>query len=236
MVTTAAHANAVPVAEYTLAFIILAGKDTFCSQALTTARAVTLSQTGAERGPGQQRNHAVGIIGASRIGRLAIERLKPDELRILLADPTLSPSDAVLLGAELVTLQQLMRESKVVSLHAPVLPATIGMIGADELAQMRDGSTFIDTARGVLVDHTALRAELRSGRINAVLDVTAPEPLPDGDELYRLPNVVLTPHIAGSLGNELARLGDLAVSEVERLAQGSPATHPISRETLGAMA
>ncbi|WP_251045278.1 hydroxyacid dehydrogenase [Arthrobacter sp. ISL-5] len=235
LVTTAAQANAVPVAEYALAFILLAGKDAFASQARQRLEQSRYRKEVLRQDLGNNGN-TVGIIGASRTGRLLIELLKPYPLRILLADPTLTPAAAASLGAELVPLDQLMRRSKVVSLHAPVLPSTLGMIGAAELAQMQDGSTFINTARGVLVDHAALRAELRRGRISAVLDVTAPEPLPDGDELYKLPNVVLTPHIAGSLGNELARMGSLAVAEVERLAQGAEANHAISRETLAAMA
>jgi phosphoglycerate dehydrogenase-like enzyme len=235
MVTTAAQANAVPVAEYALAFILLAGKDAFASQARQRLEQSGYRKEVLREDLGNNGN-TVGIIGASRTGRLLIELLKPYKLRILLADPTLPPAEAALLGAELVPLEQLMRRSKVVSLHAPVLPSTLGMIGAAELAQMQDGSTFINTARGVLVDHSALRAELRRGRISAVLDVTAPEPLPDGDELYTLPNVVLTPHIAGSLGNELSRMGALAVAEVERLAQGAEAKHSISREILAAMA
>lgn len=234
-VTTAAHANAVPVAEYALAFILLAGKDAFAFQAGQRARQSGYRKEVLRQDVGNNGN-TVGIIGASRIGRLVMERLKSHGLRVLLSDPTVSPSEAARLGVELVTLKQLMHSSKVVSLHAPVLPSTLGMIGAAELAQMQDGSTFINTARGVLVDHAALRTELRSGRLSAVLDVTAPEPLPDGDELYGMPNVILTPHIAGSLGNELARMGDLAVTEVERLAQGRAPEHSISRETLDGMA
>jgi phosphoglycerate dehydrogenase-like enzyme len=235
LITTAAQANAVPVAEYALAFILLAGKDAFASQAgqrreQSRYRKVVLSQAVGNNG------NTVGIIGASRTGRLLIELLRPYQLRILLADPTLTPAEAAHLGAELVPLGDLMRRSKVVSLHAPVLPSTLGMIGAAELALMQDGSTFINTARGVLVDHDALRTQLRTGRISAVLDVTHPEPLPDGDELYNLPNVVLTPHIAGSLGNELTRMGSLAVAEVERLARGVQPEHSISREILAAMA
>lgn len=235
VVTTAAEANAIPVAEYALAHILLAGKDAFTAQAQQRITQSALRKDMLRRDTGNNGN-TVGIIGASRTGRLLLELLESFDQRILLADPTLSPADAASLGAELVPLEELMRRSKVVSLHAPVLPSTLGMIGAAELALMQNGSTFINTARGVLVDHDALRAELRHGRISAVLDVTAPEPLPDGDELYTLPNVVMTPHIAGSAGNELARMGALAVEEVERLAQGSEAKHRITREILAVMA
>lgn len=234
-VTTAAQANGVPVAEYTLAFILLAGKNAGREQhnlrtAQSSHRAETLAAGLGNAGG------AVGIIGASRIGRLVIELLQPFSFDVLLSDPTVTEAEAAGLGVELVTLDELMARSRVVSLHAPILPSTIGMVGADQLALLQDGATFINTARGVLVDHEALRAELGGGRINAVLDVTSPEPLPDGDPLYNLPNVTLTPHIAGSMGNELARMGDLAVGEVERLAAGSAPHYPVSEEALSDMA
>ena len=178
----------------------------------------------------------VGIIGASRIGRLVLELLKPFAFDVLLSDPTITAAEAAAMGVQLVPLEELMARSKVVSLHAPVLPATVGMIGASELALLPAGATFINTAGGVLVDHDALRTELLTGRINAVLDVTTPEPLPDDDPLYELANVTLTPHIAGSLGNELVRMGDLAVEEVVRLASGAAPAFPVSKAALHEMA
>ncbi|WP_415854568.1 hydroxyacid dehydrogenase [Sinomonas sp. G460-2] len=235
IVTTAAQANAVPVAEYTLAAILLSGKDAFEERAQLRLGRSRYRRPGSGATNGNY-GTTVGVIGASRVGRLVLERLKAFDFRVLLADPTLRPSDAVALGAELVPLEELLSESRIVSLHAPILPTTVGMIGATELSLMRDGATFINTARGVLVDHRALRAELRSGRLRAILDVTDPEPLADSDVLYELDNVVLTPHIAGSMGNELARMGDLAVAEVERLAAGMAPAYAISRETLAVMA
>jgi phosphoglycerate dehydrogenase-like enzyme len=109
----------------------------------------------------------------------------------------------------------------VVTLHPPVLDDTIGMIDAEMLALMPDGATLINTARGAIVDHAALERELRSGRISAVLDVTDPEPLPTRSPLYDLPNVFLTPHIAGSMGTELRRIGDDVVASLEHLAGAS---------------
>jgi phosphoglycerate dehydrogenase-like enzyme len=94
------------------------------------------------------------------------------------------------------------------------------MIGRNELALMADGATLINTARGSLVDTDALVAELSTGRLRAVLDVTDPEPLPPGHALFSLSGATLTPHIAGSIGNELRRLGHHVVSEVERFVAG----------------
>jgi phosphoglycerate dehydrogenase-like enzyme len=95
---------------------------------------------------------------------------------------------------------------------------------------------LVNTARGALVDHAALTDELVSGRLNAVLDVTDPEPLPAGSPLYHLPNVFLTPHIAGSLGNELERLGRIVVEEMERLAAGVPPLHEVRHADLARVA
>lgn len=230
-VTTAAQANGVPVAEYTLAFILLSAKRAF-SSAVDFARLHDLRAK--ELMPPDVGNlgSTVGIIGASRIGRLVLELLRPFHHRVLLASPDLFPEDARRLGATLVSLDRLMAESDVVSLHAPVLPSTIGMIGRDQFAVMRPGATFINTARGVLVDHDALREATASGRISAVLDVTDPEPLPADDVLYTLANVILTPHIAGSMGNELPLMGDFAVTEIERFAAGAPLVYPVTVEDL----
>lgn len=234
-VTTAAQANAWPVAEYTLAFILLAGKKAFSAahQLATDQSAFVKSSLSPDMG---NFGTTVGIIGASRVGRLVLELLRPFNFDILLATPELSAEQAAELGARLVPLDQLLAQSRIVSLHAPILPETIGMIGRNQLALMPDGATFINTARGVLVDHDALREELLSGRLSAVLDVTDPEPLPEGDVLYSLPNVFLTPHIAGALGNELVMMGDAAVAEIEHLADGRPYRFPVTSGDLAMMA
>jgi phosphoglycerate dehydrogenase-like enzyme len=135
-----------------------------------------------------------------------------------------------------VDLDALLATSDVVSLHAPALPSTERMVGAAELARMMNGATLINTARGVLVDHEALTAELRTGRISAVLDVTDPEPLPTGHPLLALPNCVVTPHLAGSQGSELGRLADLVIEEIRRFAAGRPPLHPVGVDDIARVA
>ncbi|BDZ50264.1 2-hydroxyacid dehydrogenase [Frondihabitans sucicola] len=234
-VTTAAQANGVPVAEYTLAFILLSAKGAFPAAAgfrrLHDMRAK-------EAMPAHVGNlgSTVGIIGASRIGRLVLEMLRPFHHRVLIASPDLTPDEATRIGGTLVPLERLLEESDVVSLHAPILPQTIGMIGREQFARMKSGATFINTARGVLVDHDALRDETSSGRLSAIIDVTDPEPLPPDDVLYTLDNVILTPHIAGSMGNELPLMGDSATTEVERFAHGEPLVYPVTLDDLDRMA
>jgi phosphoglycerate dehydrogenase-like enzyme len=135
-----------------------------------------------------------------------------------------------------VTLSELLTRSHVVSLHAPLLPETRHMLGTRELALMRDGATLINTARGALVDPAALEAELSRGRLFAVLDTTEPEVPPPDSPLYHLPNVFLTPHIAGSLGRETERLSDYIVAEVERFARGISLKFLVRREQLPRLA
>ena len=113
------------------------------------------------------------------------------------------------------------------SIHAPLLPETIGLVDSRLLAKLRDGAVLINTARGRLVDPVALERECVSGRIDAILDVTEPEPLPPDSPLLGLPNVMVTPHLAGAIGNEIARLGGLAVGEVERYIAGLGFEHAI---------
>ena len=213
-VTSAAEANAVPVAEYTLATILLSASDT-----LRSARHFVRTQdmvASRPRGEVGAFGITIGVIGASRIGRRVIELLRPFDMTCLVVDPSLTSEAAVALGAELVTLDELLRRSQVVTIHAPALPETRHMIAGRELALMANGATLINTARGSLVDTDALVNELAADRLRAVLDVTDPEPLPAGHPLFSLPGAVLTPHIAGSIGNELRRLGHHVVGEVER--------------------
>lgn len=231
-VTNAVAANAVPVAEYTLAMIILANKQALQFRDLyredrTRGTSYALMDT-----PIGNYRRTVGIVGASHIGRRVVELLRPFDFTVLLYDPHVRPGDEICRHAELVDLDELIARSDVVSLHAPSLPSTRHMIGRRELGLMRNGATLINTARGALVDEAALVAELETGRVSAVIDVTDPEiPAPDSP-LFTLPNVVLTPHIAGAVGSERSRLGNLMVEEIERFAAGRPLHHQVQPSLL----
>lgn len=215
-------ANSVPVAEYSLAMILLANKDTFRAQRLYRERRAFIDRE-AEFEVSGNYQRTVGVVSASRTGRALIDLLRSfPSLRVLLYDPYVSEREAAELGVEPVTLPELMSRSDVVSLQTPVLPETIGLIDAALLARMPDGATLINTARGAIVDSEALERELVDGRINAVLDVTDPEPPPADSPLYDLPNVFLTPHIAGSMGTELRRMGDWAAADLARYARSEP--------------
>jgi phosphoglycerate dehydrogenase-like enzyme len=178
----------------------------------------------------------IGLVGASHVGRAVVSLLRPYQCDVVVADPYLDDAEAERLGVRGVDLDTLLATSDVVSLHAPALPSTEGMVGAAELARMMNGATLINTARGVLVDHDALTAELSTGRISAVLDVTDPEPLPGGHPLLALPNCIVTPHLAGSQGTELCRLADLVIEEIRRFADGQPPLHPLGADDMAHVA
>jgi phosphoglycerate dehydrogenase-like enzyme len=163
-----------------------------------------------------------GVIGASRTDRLVLDRLRAFDVRLLLADPHLTAQQAHSLDAELVDVDELCRRSDLVSIHAPALPETHHLLDAQRLALLQDGTTLINTARGSLVDTAALTDHCASGRLDAVLDVTDPDPLPPDHPLLHLPNVLVTPHLAGSQGRELRRIGEFAVAEVARFTRGEP--------------
>lgn len=232
VVTTAAQANAVPVAEYTLAQILLAGKQSLRREAEHRERR-GVRRPEDDRGVG---NHGavVGLIGASRIGRLVAELLRPFAVTVLISDPYVPEEEIRALGATPVSLPELFSISDVVSLHAPDVPATRGMIDGALLARMRDHTTFLNTARSALVDIDALRAELVTGRLSAVLDVH--DDLAPDDALWDVPTVSITPHIAGSLGNELSRMADHALEELRRLRDGEPPRYPVDRSVRAIMA
>ncbi|WP_316745942.1 hydroxyacid dehydrogenase [Streptomyces sp. MK7] len=234
VVSSAAVANALPVAEYTLAMILLTGKDAFTLR--ERFRATHAHPSPAETATVGNVGRRIGIVGASRVGRRLLELLRPYDFEVLLHDPYVSAAEAATLGAQPLPLEDLLRRSDIVSLHAPDIPETHHMLDRTRLGLIRDGGVLINTSRGALIDHRPLTEELVSGRLHAVLDVTDPEPLPADSPLYRLPNVFLTPHIAGSLGNELERLGRIVADELEQLAAGRPLAHEVRHADLARVA
>ncbi|MFC8262124.1 hydroxyacid dehydrogenase [Streptomyces sp. NPDC057291] len=234
-VSSAAAANALPVAEYTVAMILLSGK-----RALERARDYRAERrrddwlrTSPEVG---NYGRTVGILSASLIGRRVIELLRPYDLRVLLHDPYVSATDAAELGVRPVELAELFAQSDVVSVHTPLLPATRGLVSRELLTSMRPDGVLINTSRGAVVDQDALTDVLRQDRIRAILDVTDPDTLPSAHPLWECDNALITPHLAGSQGNEWQRLVDLAVREIGRWAAGDGFAHPVRRERLAFLA
>ncbi len=173
----------------------------------------------------------VGIIAASEVGRHVIEFLKPFEPNILLFDPFVSEEKAAEMGVKKVSLEELARESDVISLHAPSLPSTIRMVNAEILQMMKDDCILINTARGTLIDQPALIAELEKGRLFAFLDVTDPEPPELDSPLRKLPNVVVMPHLAGCI-EDCSHLSTLAVEELRRFFSGESLINEVTVDIL----
>ncbi|WNI16974.1 hydroxyacid dehydrogenase [Actinacidiphila sp. ITFR-21] len=232
-VSSAADANAAPVIEFTLATVWLAARRTLGAAA----------GYGTGHYPGYRERRGadgavVGVIGASRIGRGVIARLlaAPAGFHVLLADPYVSAAEAAALGVELVDPDELCHRSDIVTVHAPDLPETHHLLDARRLRLLQDGAAVINTARGRLLDTQALTEQCATGRVEAYLDVTDPEPLPPEHPLRALPNVLITPHIAGCQGTEVQRLGAYAVDELERWISGRPLLGAIRAEQLARIA
>jgi len=225
--TSAVSINAVPVAEYTLATILFSLKHGWRLVRETRERR---SFAARDNVPGCY-GTIVGLVSLGAIARHVVRMLKPFDLKILVYDPFLSESAAKLLGVEKSSLGDLFRRADVVSLHAPHLPETTGMITGAHLASMKSGSTFINTARGAVVQETQMIEVLsRRPDLQAVLDVTTTDPTEPESPLYDLPNVVLTPHMAGSVGPECRRMGRFMIDELKRYLAGEPLQGEVTRE------
>ncbi len=232
VVSNGADANAIPVAEFTLATIILAGKR---AQVLANDARTHRGSNNYRHLRGEVGNvgRTVGVVGYSRIGRRVVELLQMlHDVRVLVADPFADPAEVAAAGATLLPLDELIPAVDILSLHAPELPSTRHMIGARELGALANNATVINTGRGSLIDTAALEEACRDGRINAILDVTDPEPLNADSILYELPNVVLTPHIAGSLGTETRRMSDMALNDLAHYLNNEPLEAQVREEDL----
>ncbi len=166
----------------------------------------------------------VGILGYSHIGQRVVRLLKPFGCRVIVCDPfvNLNVYDAID-GVEQTDLDDMISRSDVVTLHARVTPDTIGIISRERIAAMKPGAVLINTARGSLVDQPALIEALKSGHLGgAALDTFVVEPPEENDELLRLPNVTLTPHIAGASRRVATYSTEVLVKDLRRFIEGKP--------------
>lgn len=232
-ITSAYAANGVPVAEYTLSQIL------FClKRGWYYARTIKLGgrYIPHEPVPGAY-GSVVGIISLGMIGRYVCELLKSFDVRVIAYDPFATRETAASLNVELCSLDDVFKRADVVSLHTPWLKETENMITGEHLMSMKQGAAFINTSRGAVVrEGEMIDALQRRPDLQAVLDVTWPEPPVPGSPLYTLPNVILTPHIAGSMSNECGRMGRYMVEELRRYLAGEPMRWEISRERAAILA
>jgi len=230
-ITTAKHANAVCVAQFCLAQIILGSKGYFRNTQMCRDEKIRLSyKTFAGAGFYGEK---IALIGMGAVARELVTLLKPFHVEILAVDPYLSPENAKELGVKIVTMEEAFAQAYIVSNHLPNLPELKGVLNRALFASMRPDATFINTGRGAQVDEADLIeiSKLRPD-ITSLLDVTDPEPPSPGSPLYNLPNVQCSSHIAGGLNDELRFFGDCVIDEFERYANGQPLLYAESLELL----
>lgn len=230
-------ANSVPVAEYTAAQIILANKGFYALSALRS-RGIYAGEIGAIQGkyPGNY-GTTVGIIGAGMIGSKVIELLKSYHLRVKVFDPFLSAERAQALGVEACSLEELFKTCNVVSNHLANNAQTREMLTYEHFTCMMPYATFLNTGRGQQVREADLVRILQERPdLTAVLDVTWPEPPEEGHPFYQMENCILTPHIAGSSGQEVNRMACYIVDEFRRVLAGEPCLYEVTEKMLETMA
>ncbi len=256
-VMSAWGANAIPVVEFTVAQIVLALKGYFTNlQHNKTLAGFVSWNRSLHYGNFAQ---TVSVLGCGMIGSEVVRRLKRDyKLNVLVYDPYVSAEQAAKMGAEKVTLAEAFARGDVVTNHMPNLEATVGNIDGGCFEAMREGGVFINTGRGRTVKEDemiavlqkrptlsarfgdALYAEgetsLAQATLTALLDVTWPEPPQEDSPLYTMPNVFLSSHIAGSIGNEVIRMADYCIEECERFVKGEPMRYAVTLEMLKTMA
>lgn len=229
-------ANAVPVAEYTVSQIILANKGFYQATRRMKAGEYAKAQAYCAPFPGSY-DTPVGILGAGMIGSMVLERLKEYRLSALVYDPFASDEKLARLGAKRASLEEIFSRCQVISNHVANLPTTQRMLRYEHFSRMLPNAVFLNTGRGAQVVEQDLIQALKDepGR-TAVLDVTFPEPPVDDNPLWNMENVFLTPHIAGSWGQEVARMGSYMAEEFARFLAGEPVRWEVTEKLLETMA
>lgn len=234
-ISSAWKANAVPTSEFAYATILLALKKFY--------RVVRATSNGNRKWelPSDAAGlfkSTVGLLSLGTIGQRVARSLRDqNQLNVIACDPFANKALADELGVQLVSLEELFSASDVVSLHAPDLPETRGMINEGCLQSMKLNATLINSARGHLIDEEALIRVFRQRcDLDALLDVTIDEPPSADSALWDIENITLTPHIAGSINNECQRMGEYMVEELERKIAELPLQHEVTPDVFRTMA
>ena len=229
-------ANAVPVVEYTVAQIVLSNVGFYQAPMWYRQKGYDAAHETCWALPGNYRVK-VGIIGCGMIGSMVCERLKQYKMEVLVSDPFASDEKLAALGAKRATLEEIFSQCQTISNHTANLPQTVGMLNGKLFDLMLPTATFINTGRGAQVVEEDLIAALEAEPARtAVLDVTWPEPVDPNGKLANLPNVIITPHIAGSSGNEIERMGEYMADELQRFMTGEDVLYSVSMKMLETMA
>ena len=229
-------ANAVPVAEFTVAQIVLSGKGYFQGMRRMETGGREAFSAFSHSLPCNYRVK-IGILGAGMIGSRVLQMLQGYDFETLAYDPFASDEKLAALGAKRASLEEIFSQCQVISNHIANLPATQKMLRYEHFSKMKKNAVFINTGRGAQVAEEDLARALREEPDRtALLDVTWPEP-PEGDSpLLALPNCILSPHIAGSINNEVARMGAYMAEEYEAFSGGRPCRYQVTLDMLETMA
>ena len=216
-VVSAAQVLSTGVSETALGLTIAAAKNIFA------LNAETHSGGWSHAGVTEMYDITIGIVGFGLAGRHYAELLQSFDVEVIASDPMVSAESMAACGVKKVSQEEVFSRSH--------------MVNAAVLASMRDGAILINTARGSLVDEAALAEALAAGKLKcACLDVTDPEPPAPDSPLRRLPNCILTPHLAGQAGNGLQRLGDHCFAQICHYIDGAPLQGEVTRDMLATMA
>jgi (S)-sulfolactate dehydrogenase len=220
LVIPATGANAVAVAEYVVASAMMLLRGAYLSTAAVGSGAWPRNKLGVGRETG---GRTLGLVGFGNIGQLAASKAIAVGMKVIAHDALIDEDSLVwaVSGIRGTSLEILLRDSDVVSLHMPLTPETRGFFSREVMQSMKPGAILINTARGGIVDEAALADLLVSGRLGgAAIDVFAEEPLPAGSPLATAPNVILTPHIAGLTVEANERVSDLVARRVAESLRG----------------
>jgi phosphoglycerate dehydrogenase-like enzyme len=233
-VASAAMINARPVGEFTFSMIVLSLKRVWPRIMAQRDSGLYMPDDPFLVGAA---GSTVGLLGLSRTGRLVREQIRRLDVSVIAYDPLVSRAEAAALGVELVSMEEVFARAHVVSCHIPLLDETIGLLRREHFAAMRPGATFINTARGAIVREDEL-VEVLAVRPDlwALLDVLAVEPPDANAVLPAMPNVIVTPHLAGSLGPECLRMSRTMIDEITRYAAGQPLNGEVHRIQLAVCA
>jgi phosphoglycerate dehydrogenase-like enzyme len=232
LLTCTYAANGIPVSEYTVAALVF-GLKGILQSAAATRQSRTFQRPAGSKGVYDAK---IGVIGAGMVGTGVLERLQNYQVETYCYDPYLTEQRAAELKTIKLGLEEMFRTCDAITVHAPVLPATTGMVTGALLRSMKKGAIFINTARGLIVKEAEMIEVLREGNIFAFIDVTEPEPPESNSPLYDLPNVFLTPHTSGSTGDEVFRQGEYVLEELRRFLKGETPRYPITQDMMAWMA
>ena len=226
--------NAIPTSQMVFAQVLLTCRGYFRSvRNYRVEKDLAKSKAFGRKGAAGE---TIGLIGMGWIARRLTKHLQDSGFRVICADPFLTPERAKELGVGKVSLEQVFERSYIVSNHIPDLPDTRGVLTAEHFERMRDGATFINSGRGAQVVEADLIRVLKAREdLTALLDVTDPEPPAAGSSLWTLPNVVISPHVGGTNGDEVTRLADCVIEEFVEWAAGRLLRYQVTPEIFATM-